>query len=174
MSISSSLSIPGWMDVPDLEWLADRASRCKSIVEVGSWMGRSTRALASNTLGVVYAVDTFEGSQEHQTFLADKSKDWLYEVFLKNTSDLENLRVLRMTSLMASEYLKDQLFNMVFIDAAHEYESISVDIKVWKVRVRPGGILCGHDRGFPSVSQAVLDCFGTLGNGTSNIWCIEI
>ena len=42
--------------------------------------------------------------------------------------------------------------DFVFVDGDHSYESVLKDIKAWLPKVRPGGILAGHD--FYSVSTA--------------------
>ena len=60
--ITNALKVPGWMWQHELQWLADQATRYSKIVEIGSWRGRSTRALADNTPGTVTAVDGFVGS----------------------------------------------------------------------------------------------------------------
>jgi predicted O-methyltransferase YrrM len=45
----------------ELLWLARVARGCQRIVEVGSYQGRSTRALADHCPGVVFCVDTCNG-----------------------------------------------------------------------------------------------------------------
>jgi hypothetical protein len=47
--IGNAISVDGWMLWTELEWLAANAKRRLKIVEVGSWMGRSTRVLADST-----------------------------------------------------------------------------------------------------------------------------
>src|SRR5678810_424468 len=61
MDISTAQLIDGWMSLPELLWLARRAQECNIIVEFGCYHGRSTRALADNTNGIIYAVDPWDG-----------------------------------------------------------------------------------------------------------------
>jgi hypothetical protein len=35
--------------------------------------------------------------------------------------------------------------DFVYIDARHDYESVKEDLHAWFDKVRPGGILAGHD-----------------------------
>lgn len=58
--------IQGWMTVEELNWLLETGKAMESIVEVGSWKGRSTFAQCSSGCPRVYAVDHFKGSSEHQ------------------------------------------------------------------------------------------------------------
>ena len=53
-------------------------------------------------------------------------------------------RVLRMTSAEALLQVADGSLGLVFVDGDHSYESVKVDMG-WYAKVRPGGILCGHD-----------------------------
>src|SRR5687768_5054015 len=57
VQIEKARSIQGWMSDAELFFLAKTAKVSKSIIEVGVYHGRTTRALADNTSGVVYAVD---------------------------------------------------------------------------------------------------------------------
>src|SRR5579872_1226425 len=87
--IGQAITINGWMLSTELEWLAEKAKRRKNIVEVGSWMGRSTRALADSTRGTVIAVDTWKGSDEDEPrrILKGQPEGWLLREFCKNLSD---------------------------------------------------------------------------------------
>ncbi len=51
----------------------------------------------------------------------------------------------RLKSKDAVRLVDDESLDLVYIDADHSYESTLEDIKMWKPKVRKGGILCGHD-----------------------------
>ena len=48
----------------ELNWLWRQARRRLVIVEIGSWKGRSTHAIASATPGILFFVEHFQGSQD--------------------------------------------------------------------------------------------------------------
>ncbi len=73
-------------------------------------------------------------------------------------------RILRTTSLEAAKEVPDGSLDLVFIDGDHSYEAVRADIKAWLPKVRPGGLLSGHDYDyprFPGVAEAVTEAFGT-------------
>jgi hypothetical protein len=51
----------------------------------------------------------------------------------------------RMTSIEAAPRVPDGSLDFVYIDARHDYESVKEDLEAWCSKVRPGGILAGHD-----------------------------
>jgi predicted O-methyltransferase YrrM len=176
VNIANALPIEGWMKTSELEWLAQQASQNRRIVEVGSWMGRSTTSMADNMEGgVIFAVDTWRGSEEHESYLKDKPVDFVYETFranLKRHIDSGRVCPVRLPSLEAARVFRAlgcPGFDMVFIDAAHDYENVKADIQAWKPLVRPGGLLCGHDWGHPPIVQAVRELLGKP-KSSSTIW----
>ena len=50
-----------------------------------------------------------------------------------------------MRSTEAAKFLKDRHFEWVYIDARHDYCAVQEDIQYYWPKVRPGGILAGHD-----------------------------
>lgn len=65
-------------------------------------------------------------------------------------------------SITASRKIEDNSLDMVYIDADHSYEQVMLDIRVWKPKVKKGGILCGHDYAeplHPGVVRAVKESF---------------
>ncbi len=142
------------MEPAELAWLALQASKHERIVEVGSFLGRSTRAMADNTSGWVLAFDDWYGPRD----IDMDCRDRIYEVFRKNMNGLvESHKVYILqgdhgnTSIIPIGIHPD----MVFIDGAHDYESVKRDLLIWKAKLEPDGLLCGHDAQFASVQQAL-------------------
>jgi predicted O-methyltransferase YrrM len=181
ITIEKALKINGWMDPPELKWLAEQATTHTRIAEVGSWQGRSTRALADNTSGIVYAVDTWEGTaapglqeEVHKKLLEGKPAEFLMDTFNANMAGLDNVCALRKTSLeAASGWGSSPLFDMIFIDASHDYVNVKADILAWRPLLVPGGLFCGHDydpQHWPEVIKAVDELFPNRKNAPGSIW----
>jgi predicted O-methyltransferase YrrM len=174
MQLENALKISGWMSLPELTWLATQASTHTRIVEVGSWFGRSTRALADNTKGMVYAVDTWSQSSPTTSayHLGDKPKGWLLNEFLTNTKGLTNIQVVQMLSVDAARsFNSTPQFDMIFIDANHD--SVKADILAWKPLLISGGLLCGHDyTDYAAVRQVVDELLPGRAVAVDSIWAI--
>lgn len=132
-------NIRGWMATDELEWLYQEAKKYETIHEVGSWMGKSTHALCSGCEGSVTAIDTFEGSvgeSYHEALGGD-----VFEQFTQNMAGFSNLKTWKTDSLSAAGAVEST--DMVFIDAAHDYESVRADIAAWYPKTKR--LICGHD-----------------------------
>jgi len=183
IDISRALAIPGWMDPPDLAWLAQAAVHAERIVEIGSWKGRSTRALADHTAGVVYAVDPWGGPYIGAKNRPLKLKTAVLPAFTLSLQDhITSGRVVPMqaTSSAAVPQLLEQFgqtFDLVFIDGDHRRASVLQDIALARTILRDGGILCGHDyncKDWPEVGPAVRDAVGHEPSVVKYIWWAEV
>jgi len=149
-SISSRISNE---DYRVLEILAESVARQKmQILEIGSFLGNgSTRALANMLKqfdGRLYCVDTWKGSDNVQWHKDLANQINLYNTFVENVAGYDGQATVRpmvMPSQDAVEICKDASFDLVFIDGDHSFSATSTDIASWLPKVRPGGILCGHD-----------------------------
>merc|ERR1711957_462179 len=82
--------------------------------------------------------------------------------------------------LHASLSATDQ-FDFVFIDGPHTYRNVRNDLEMWAPRIRPGGIIAGHDFtcAHPPLLWAVLEYFITAGVqrlnlGMDGVWWYKI
>lgn len=57
----------------------------------------------------------------------------------------ETYEIIRGMSLSVVKEFPDAYFDCVYIDANHNYHAVSADIKAWAPKVKPGGLLAGHD-----------------------------
>ena len=168
--------IQGWMTPLELEFLTVMGNKpaVKTIVEVGSWKGRSTKALL-DTKKKVIAVDTFEGSDDPRDLTNDMAKkEDIFAEFKKNVGHYENLKILKKDSLKAAAQFGDKSVDMVFIDANHTYEGVLADIKAWGPKAKR--IICGHDYadGWPGVKKAVEEVYGKKFHVVGSIWYVEL
>jgi predicted O-methyltransferase YrrM len=71
--------------------------------------------------------------------------------------ELDMIRFVRASSERAVRLFDDGYFDFVFIDADHSFEAAKDDIRLWLPKVKPGGMICGHDytSDAPGVVKAV-------------------
>ncbi len=127
---------------------------------MGSWLGASTRFLASSigNNGKVYAIDTWEGSSDEFEHMNDPRRSSLYQLFLSNVKHAQLTEIIvpfRMKSLEAAKALNIKA-DLIYIDAAHDTESVYQDILAWYPHLESGGIICGDDWSWPSVQVGVV------------------
>jgi hypothetical protein len=157
--IDRAMEIPGLMARTELELLYEFAHKMDSVLEIGSFKGRSTFVLCSACPGMVYAVDHFMDGGLQPGGPADT-----YDEFMSNMSGVSNLTVLRMTSEEASvSGLIPPLVDMIFLDADHDQGPFKRDLELWGGRARK--LLCGHDFGYghPGIEAALIETFGVGG-----------
>lgn len=153
-------NIKGYMYDEELDCLYDLAKECDTIVEIGSWKGRSTHALLSGCNGKVFAVDHFKGSadpEEHEKYYSEVNGDNIYNEFKNNLIDFDNLVIMRTSSETASHIISNA--EMIFIDGEHTAEGFKKDLDLWLPKATR--IICGHDYNdkFPGIKNYVDEKF---------------
>lgn len=164
MNIKRALAINGFMLESELQYIAECAAKSKCIAEIGCYQGRSGRAWADNTEGVLFCVDIWRDGGEAN--------------FDQNLADCHNVVKIKMDSRRAAVALGKAglTFDCIFIDADHDYENVKTDILAWRPLLREGGILAGHDYqpAFPGVIQAVDELIGKSRLVGGSIWTTEL
>lgn len=152
------------MSKEELDWLKSTAKQMKSVVEIGSWKGRSTQALLIGCRGPVVAVDNFHSGTEDM--INECRNDAVYYEFMENVGHFKNLTVEKGDSDEIFKKYIDKQFEMVFLDGGHSYEDVSLDIKNWGSLATK--VVCGHDYDIEDVAMAVDEFGGELIVGS--IW----
>jgi predicted O-methyltransferase YrrM len=125
------------------------------IIEIGSYVGESTMIFADRFKEVV-SVDPYINDYDLEDAACLFAPfDKVYEQFVRNTLPISNIKSIRETSKNAFSILKDQQWDMVYIDGLHTLEGVSYDIANYKTIIKPGGFVCGHDYGWGNVRHAI-------------------
>jgi len=172
--IANAQKLGEWMNDEELLWLARRAKKSKVFIELGSWFGKSSTAIADNLPpgGVLYCIDTWLGSQaERDTNHAQAREmdgDFAYNEFLKNLwrhVETGTLITLRMHGVHAAKLLLEMgvKADTIFIDAGHLKHEVKEDTFNLAPLMAEGAVICGHDYGrpeWPPVTEAINEIFG--------------
>jgi predicted O-methyltransferase YrrM len=150
--------IPGWFDFADIyDQAVAEVSGAARFVEIGVWYGRSLCYLAeriqeSGKHIECFAVDPFPLFQQLETCVGHLCTAGVYEL----------VTLFPGTSQQAFETLPGN-FDFVFVDGDHQEAVVRQDVNAWWERIRPGGVLAGHDYtgDFPGVRLAVDRFFST-------------
>jgi predicted O-methyltransferase YrrM len=134
------------------------------IAELGVYKGRGTALWLVELInrGVPFeyhAIDHFQGSKEH------KQNINYYQLTLDNlksflTPDI-NLKIHKQPTFIAADFFPNNYFDLVYIDASHDYFNVKQDITTWLPKVKIGGVIAGDDyvQGWPDVIKAVDEIF---------------
>jgi hypothetical protein len=156
------------------DWLVSMVNKRKYHygAEIGAATGDTTIRLMKQCplVDLIVADDwrPVEGSlrwnrRDMKKIFTDKLKNYAYRLTI-----LEGL-----SWHMASQVGRESL-DFVFIDASHDYDSVLKDLISWYLKVREGGLFCGHDLNLTGVRDALND-FGIeyKESGVDNVWYIE-
>jgi predicted O-methyltransferase YrrM len=123
------------------------------MAEIGSWLGNGSTQVFLEELrecpgSVLLCVDTWKGTpnvKRHHDIVANFDVLGTFQTNVEAAHSPVQLHALVAPSTSAASLLADAVFDLVFIDADHSYSSVRDDIAAWRPKVRPGGVLCGHD-----------------------------
>lgn len=157
--VAAFADIPGflsWQEGYALLTLAEEWPASGDVVEIGSFKGRSTcflaQGCATSGRGVVYAVDHFEGSPEHQKGGHEETAEIVnegttYGAFTQNLAAAglqAHVRPLVGSGVDVARDFTGQA-RMLFIDGDHSFDGTKADFDAWFPFVADTGLVCFHD-----------------------------
>lgn len=153
------------------KWLADIINTRKYTrgAEVGVAIGLTTgHVLLSCPTIVEYIVaDDWRPVPGSGIFESSGMK----ESFLHKYSKNPKLTVLEGVSWKQADKVEDASLDFCFIDASHDLVSVLKDLKAWAPKVKPGGMLCGHDAHWNGVKSALKELYPAYElAGIDNVW----
>lgn len=120
--------------------------------EIGVFGGDMSRELLKRPDLFLFMVDSWEASGAaytgdsgdfHATLTQGQQN--AYRAKAEARTPEGRRKILAMRSTEAAKLVTDGSLDFVFIDADHSYEGAKADILAWRKKLKPGGLLCGHD-----------------------------
>jgi predicted O-methyltransferase YrrM len=154
--------VKGWL-AQDEAWSLHRAAATLPahgpirVVEIGSWKGRSTIALALGVRtrpagGVVHAIDPHRGGLMG---VQDTFDDFVTNVSRSGLADVVD--PIRATSEVARARVPDRSVHLLFVDGSHEYSDVMRDVSLWRDSLAPGAKVAFHDCTAPGVAATLRE-----------------
>lgn len=161
MSEALTIDVHGFLNPNEAGLLRDLAAAAPKggcIVELGSYRGKSTVALALGAKisgATVWAIDPHESYRQGETDFGPAD----HAAFMQNIVRMEVQDVVWVINLpaeMVAQIWYDPI-DLIFLDANHEYESVKNDFQKWEFCVKQDGLIAMHDTGgnWPGVTQFV-------------------
>jgi predicted O-methyltransferase YrrM len=170
-AVRASAHVDGWLTEAQARRLAARAAAVPAggtIVEIGSFRGRSTivLALSASTGSEVVAIDPHGGGDRGpQQIAADPAlgaaDHAAFHANLGAAGVAERVRHVRLPSGEALGELEGDLA-LLYVDGAHRPGPARDDLRRWGARVAPGGAMLVHDA-FSSVGVTLALLAGCAG-----------
>jgi hypothetical protein len=146
------------------DWLTEVVGKrgYKLGAEIGTAKGKTAgMVLARHPSLHLYLVDLWEpvpsevgGGRQYKNWNFPKIK----QAFHRNVGHFKDrTTILKGISWEMANAVEDNSLDFVFIDADHEYESVIKDIRAWTPKVKPGGMVSGHDTHFEGVMKALKE-----------------
>jgi hypothetical protein len=113
-------------------------------VEIGVAEGKFSEVLAKYGAKMT-CVDTWGvGDDARSQQIGSNQAQQRYDEAVERLKPYE-CKLLRMKSMEAIPLIPDKSLDFVYIDGAHDFDYIMEDIIAWSRKVKPGGIVAGHD-----------------------------
>lgn len=158
--------IDGWFTDQDAalyrKWAAECPSDC-TIVELGTWLGRSATCLLQAL--------TAESKLRVRLVCVDCFPRYTLPSAAANLLPYHGrVSLIQWDTCKAAGLFADRSVWGVYIDADHGYEGTAAAIAAWRDRIARGGRIGGHDyqppcpasRGWPGVVRAVDEAFPSV------------
>jgi len=164
--------IKGWLSFEESFLLYSSAktiSPDESVIEIGSYEGRSTVALGKalkkknrDTAQFVYSIDPHTGDiTEVQEGI--EINTWNNFISNINNCDLQNvITPIRLASNAAVSHVVGVRAGLLFIDGWHSYEAVKEDIQNYLPLITPQGIVIFDDWREPEILKAILEAIQHL------------
>ena len=130
-------------------------------VEIGVRQGNNALAMLQEmNIKALFLVDPFSPYDDGGSYQDERTqRKNMLAMFDRLAQHREKIVWLFQKSETAAQLFPDQYFDYVYIDGDHSYESVKKDLGSWYRKIKPDGVMAGHDYGclvaWPDVTKAV-------------------
>jgi hypothetical protein len=159
--------VEGWLDLDEAAALYEAVASHPSltaltVVEIGSWKGRSTIAMSLGLehragSGTVFAIDPHTGSREHREQLGEVDTFAEFEQNLERAGVRDRVEPIRAFSHEAAARFEPKSIDVLFVDGSHEYTDVKRDIADWMPLLADRATVAFNDPWWPSVFRALQE-----------------
>lgn len=142
-----------------IKMLAERG--VKVGVEIGTDHGQYAEQICAGVPGLkLTCVDPWTPYTEGKEVHDQENIDQIYKEAQDRLTKYDT-KFMKMTSMEAVRFIPDNSLDFVFIDGNHSYSYVKEDITEWTKKVKPGGIVAGHDyKVDPENDYGVIEAVG--------------
>lgn len=138
------------------------------MAEIGVYRGAAT-TLFSSYARTVYAIDSWVSNPDYTELGKDLLEGAEIQFDMMMASHLNIVKVRGLSSVSSELFLPGYL-DMIYIDGDHSEKAFKLDMKCWVPKVKPGGVIAGHD--FNMVGEWI-EFRGDISHYPDNSWAYE-
>jgi hypothetical protein len=127
--------------------LAQLLAECECNVgaEIGVALGDFSATLCKANPNLdLYCVDAWKVYPGYKDYTNQSRLDSFYEL-TKTKLEPYKCTIIRDWSMEAVKLFQDNTLDFVYIDSNHDFQHITNDLAEWSKKVKPGGVISGHD-----------------------------
>jgi hypothetical protein len=121
-------------------------------IEIGVRLGNNLENLSKNKLfqeGVLIGLDAWSedpnAPEINDENFSQYELDNQYNYCISRFKQFNHMQLIKSRSVDGCKLFNDEYFDFIYIDAAHDYDSVKNDLIHWWGKLKIGGILSGHD-----------------------------
>ena len=123
-------------------------SEARTGVEIGVFKGEFSRAILEKWNGTLYLIDPWRELSDEEYLDSSNHKNH-QDAFLQTMNSIKGFEsrafMLRGLGEELVHLFKDNSLDYIYIDGNHDYDHAKQDLKLWWPKLRPGGLMAGHD-----------------------------
>jgi len=113
--------------------------------EIGVERGKFGEVLCKSIpFATIYGIDPWRAYKGYREHVTQAKLDRFFDETVERMAPY-NYKIIRGFSMDAVKLFDDGSLDFVYIDGNHDFQNVANDIVEWSKKVRPGGIVSGHD-----------------------------